>query len=118
MADLVSRFATRLAYGARQLPRVAWYIGHGMVMRELSAAARRRTGASAAPRRQTGAPGPDRARLYADMATLFRQDLANVEAGIYPMPADHDGSLPMLLARSRLFLTDLPVIHRRRERRN
>jgi len=64
MANLVSRFTTRLAYGARQLPRVAWYIGHGMVMRELSAAARRRAGATtaaagAAPRRQTGAPGPD-----------------------------------------------------------
>jgi ubiquinone/menaquinone biosynthesis C-methylase UbiE len=118
MADLVSSFATRLAYGARQLPRVAWYIGHGMVMRELSAAARRRAGEAAAPRPQTGAPGPDRVRLYADMATLFRQDLANVEAGIYPMPADHDGSLPMLLARSRLFFADLPVIHRRRERRD
>jgi ubiquinone/menaquinone biosynthesis C-methylase UbiE len=123
MANLVSRFTTRLAYGARQLPRVAWYIGHGMVMRELSAAARRRAGAttaaaSAAPRRQTGAPGPDRTRLYADMATLFRRDLANVEAGIYPMPADHDGTLPMLLERSRLFFTDLPVVHRRRERRD
>jgi hypothetical protein len=29
----------------------------------------------------------------ADMAALLRQDLANVEAGIYPVPADHDGSL-------------------------
>ena len=40
MADPVSQFATRIAYGARQLPRVAWYIGHGMVMRRLSQAAR------------------------------------------------------------------------------
>jgi ubiquinone/menaquinone biosynthesis C-methylase UbiE len=121
MADPVSRFTTRLAYGARQLPRLAWYIGHGMVMRELSAAARRRPGAtapSAAPRPPARASGPDRARLYADMATLFRQDLANVEASLYPMPADHDGSLPMLLERSRLFFADLPVVHRRRERRD
>src|SRR5258708_33647740 len=49
------------------------------------------------------------------MATLFVQDLANVEAGIYPLPTDHDGSLPMLLHRSRLFFKDLPEIHRRRE---
>ena len=27
------------------------------------------------------------------MTKLFLQDLANVEAAIYPVPADHDGSL-------------------------
>jgi hypothetical protein len=31
------------------------------------------------------------------------------------MPMDHDGSLPTLLRRSRLFFEDLPHIHRRRE---
>jgi hypothetical protein len=61
---------------------------------------------------------PDRRRLYADMAVLFRQDLANVEAGIYPLPVDHDGTLPDLLARSRLFFEDLPTIHRRRQNRD
>ena len=49
------------------------------------------------------------------MAKLFQQDLANVEAGIYPLPADHDGSLFKLLRRSRLFFEDLPDVHRRRE---
>jgi ubiquinone/menaquinone biosynthesis C-methylase UbiE len=49
------------------------------------------------------------------MAALFRRDLANVEAGIYPVPEDHDGALPILLNRSRLFFEDLPEIHRRRE---
>jgi hypothetical protein len=49
------------------------------------------------------------------MAILLQQDLANVEAGIYPLPADHDGSLMTLLHRSRLFFDDLPEIHRRRE---
>src|SRR6266478_8824062 len=118
MADPVSQFATRIAYGARQLPRVAWYVGHGMVMRRLSQAARERAGASTRPRAHTPAPVPDRRRLYADMAVLFRQDLANVEAGIYPLPVDHDGTLPDLLARSRLFFEDLPTIHRRRENRD
>ena len=49
------------------------------------------------------------------MVSLFQQDLANVEAGIYPLPADHEGSLVTLLKRSRLFFEDLPDIHRRRE---
>src|SRR5205807_672867 len=31
------------------------------------------------------------------------------------LPADHDGSLKMLLHRSRLFFEDLPAVHRRRE---
>jgi ubiquinone/menaquinone biosynthesis C-methylase UbiE len=115
MATPASRLATRVAYGARQLPRIAWYLGHGMVMRRLSAEARRRAGGSVRPKAQTNAPVPGRERLYADMAALFQQDLANVERGIYPVPADHDGSLPMLIERSRLFFADLPDVHRRRE---
>jgi ubiquinone/menaquinone biosynthesis C-methylase UbiE len=31
---------TRAAYGVRQLPRVAWYIGHSLVLRELADTAR------------------------------------------------------------------------------
>src|ERR1700719_1437272 len=64
---------------------------------------------------QSSRPAPNQGRIYADMLALLRQDLANVEAGIYPLPADHDGSLAMLLNRSRLFFEDLPEIHRRRE---
>src|SRR5262249_33693932 len=93
MVSQVSRFATRLAYGANQLPRVAWYVGHGLIMRRLSAMARQQSVESTRPRLSTHAPVPDRQRLYADMAALFLQDLANVEAGIYPLPSDHDGSL-------------------------
>jgi ubiquinone/menaquinone biosynthesis C-methylase UbiE len=115
MAEPVPRLATRIAYGARQLPRLAWYVGHGELMRRLSAAARRREGAGTRPRGHTEAPVPDRRRMYADMARLFAQDLANVEAGIYPLPADHDGSWQTLLKRSRLFFEDLPEVHRRRE---
>ncbi|HEV3395355.1 MAG TPA: class I SAM-dependent methyltransferase [Xanthobacteraceae bacterium] len=114
MADPASRLATRVAYGASQLPRVAWYVGHNAIMRRLSGLARS-SGTSTRPRATTDAPVPGRRRLYADMATLFQQDLANVEAGIYPLPADHDGSLPALINRSRLFFADLPEIYRRRE---
>jgi ubiquinone/menaquinone biosynthesis C-methylase UbiE len=67
-------------------------------------------------RRQTNVHVPDRRQIYADMAVLLRQDLANIEAGLYPLPADRDGSLSTLLRRSRLFFEDLPEIYRRRER--
>ncbi|HTK96151.1 MAG TPA: class I SAM-dependent methyltransferase, partial [Terriglobales bacterium] len=118
MTDPVARFATRIAYGATQLPRVAWYMGHGLVMRRLSAAVRRRGDRTERLPARTDAPVPGRRRLYADMAALFRQDLANVEAGIYPLPAEHDGSWPLLLNRSRLFFEDLPDVHRRRANRD
>jgi ubiquinone/menaquinone biosynthesis C-methylase UbiE len=115
MSNPLSRLSTRVAYGASQLPRVAWYVGHSLALRRLAEATRRRDGQKARPRAQAAAPVPDRSRLYSDMAKLFMKDLANVEAGIYPLPADHDGSLLTLLDRSRLFFEDLPEIHRRRE---
>jgi ubiquinone/menaquinone biosynthesis C-methylase UbiE len=114
MSNPFSRLATRAAYGASQLPRVAWYVGHSLAVRRLLEEARRQEKQSK-PRALANAPLPDRRRLYADMAFLLQQDLANVEAGIYPLPADHDGSIWTLLRRSRLFFEDLPEIHRRRE---
>src|SRR6266480_4795691 len=116
MSNPLSRLATRVAYGASQLPRIAWYIGHSLALRRLSEEVRRRDSKKAQPRAHTNLPVPDRRRLYADMAILLQQDLANIEAGLYPLPADHDGSLMTLLYRSRLFFEDLPEIHRRRER--
>ena len=115
MASQISRFATRIAYGATQLPRVAWYVGQGEIMRRLSDQARQRSGDTGRPKPHTDRFVPDRRRLFADVAKLFQQDLANVEAGIYPLPADHDGSWLKLLHRSRLFFEDLPDVHRRRE---
>jgi ubiquinone/menaquinone biosynthesis C-methylase UbiE len=117
MSNPLFRLATRVAYSASQLPRIAWYVGHSIVVHRLSEATRRRDSKKARPRAFTTAPVPDRRRLYKDMAILLQQDLANVEAGIYPLPADHDGSLLTLLHRSRLFFEDLPEIHRRRESR-
>lgn len=114
MSTPLSRFATRAAYAATQVPRVAWYVGHGFAMRYLSDEARKREGERARPRARTDAPVPERARLYRDMAALFARDLANVEAGLYPLPADRDGSPLALLQRSRLFFEDLPAIHKRR----
>jgi hypothetical protein len=106
MNNPVSLFTTRIAYGASQLPRIAWYVGHRVLMQRLSEEVHR-LAESTRPRVHTDAPVPDRWRLYADMATLFLQDVTNVEAGIYPLPMDHDGSLPKLLDRSCLFFEDL-----------
>ena len=112
MSNLFSRIAMRVAYGVSQLPRVAWYVGHSLAVRRLADAARQRDGGVARERAHTNAPVPDRRRLYADMAVLLWQDLANVEAGLYPLPADHDGSLLTLIHRSQLFFEDLPEVYR------
>lgn len=111
----LSRLTTRAVYGARQLPRIAWYVGHGLAMRRLAKRARETEGETVRPRPQTDAPVPDAKRLYADLTALWRRDLANVEAGLYPVPADHDGSWRTLLERSLLFFQDLPAVHARRE---
>jgi ubiquinone/menaquinone biosynthesis C-methylase UbiE len=115
MDSPLTRFATRAAYHARQLPRFAWYAAHAAAVSRLAEEAREKEGESKRPRAPTTALMPDRNRLYEDMAALFRQDLANVEAGLYPLPADHDGPLLTRLRRSSLFFEDLPSIHRRRE---
>jgi ubiquinone/menaquinone biosynthesis C-methylase UbiE len=114
MNHRLSRLATRAAYASRQLPRMAWYAGHLYVMHRLAEQLRQQEG-------ETARPNPRSAqyieqRLNADRAALLEQDLANVEAGIYPLPADHDGSLLALFDRSRLFFRDLPGIYERRKR--
>ena len=121
MSDPLTRVTTRIAYVATQLPRLAWYAGHGYVMRQLAAQARRqsrepRRDGATTPARSVNVPVPDQRRIYADLGDLLAQDLANIEAGLYPLPADHDGSLMTRLRRSRLFFEDLPEVHRRRER--
>ncbi len=124
MSDPLTLMATRVAYAATQLPRVAWYAGHYYVMRRLAAQARERERkdaperAGAPPPQPANAAVPDQWRIYRDLADLLAKDLANVEAGLYPLPADHDGTLLTRLRRSRLFFEDLPVVHRRRERRD
>jgi len=117
MPTQLARAITRATYGARQLPRVAWYLGHSLVLREIAQAVRKREPRSTENRARTDAPVPSRERIYADMAKLFFQDLANVEAGVYPNPADNDGSVSDMVHRTRLFFDDLPSIHRRRKSR-
>lgn len=114
MSHPLSRLATRVAYASRQFPRLAWYAGHLYVMRQFAEQLRQQEGKAARPK-----PRSDQRiqqRLDTDLGALLDQDLANVEAGIYPLPADHDGSLLTLFDRSRLFFRDLPDIYERRKR--
>jgi hypothetical protein len=111
MASPVSQIATASLW-CKAVAACCLVFRASMVMRRLSTRRANAPGSRAPePHRCTV---PERGRLYADMARLFRQDLANVEAGIYPLPAT-DGSLPILIERSRLFFEDLPEVHRRRE---
>ena len=93
---------------------------HGLVYRaflrhaRLAAQARQQESASARPKRQSD-PRIEQ-RMNADLVALLKQDLTNVEAGIYPLHADHDGSLLTLLDRSLLFFRDLPDVDARRKR--
>ena len=114
MKEPLAYLALPLAYASRQLPRIAWYAGHFYLVRRLAQQARQHDGEPVHSKSRSD-PRINR-RLNADMAALFDQDLANVETGIYPMPADHDGSLLTLLDRSRMFFQDLPAVHHRRER--
>jgi ubiquinone/menaquinone biosynthesis C-methylase UbiE len=112
MSHPIARLATRVAYASRQLPRMAWYAGHLTIMRRLAEQMQERPSTRRRPRSN---PRLEQ-RLNDDMMALFAQDLENIEAGTYPLPADHDGSLLTLLDRSRLFFRDLPAIHNRRKR--
>src|SRR5262245_53034335 len=114
MSHPLARLATRVVYASRQLPRMAWYAGHLTIMRALAEQVHQKDGRSA--RRKPRSNPRLEQRLNDDMMALFAQELENVEAGIYPLPADHDGSLLTLLDRSRLFFRDLPDIHNRRSR--
>ena len=73
--------ALRLAYAASQLPRIGWYMGQGFLMQRLADATRRQDHEFDGQRRERRVNVPDRRQIYADMAALLRQDLANIEAG-------------------------------------
>ena len=103
----------KLVYTARQSARVAWYMGHYFASQSYH---RRPTVTKNPPPARSRGPGRD--RMLADMARLFERDLANAEAGHYPLPRDHDGAFGEILAASRRYFADLPsTIERKAGRR-
>lgn len=108
------RWTGRLEFAARQGARIAWYTGHGAAMRRIL----KRIDAVNPGRRPRIAPPskpvPNMRQLLADVASLLLHDLANAEAGYYPIPVDEDGGISSLLAQSRAFFQEVPEIARRR----
>jgi ubiquinone/menaquinone biosynthesis C-methylase UbiE len=100
----------RIRYAATQGARVAWYMGHYYAAQPFYRAAKAGDERPAKPTR----PTPGRDRMLADLAELFRRDLANVERGLYPHPDDAAANPLRLLRRSRKFFADLPEAARRR----
>ncbi|SEP68798.1 Ubiquinone/menaquinone biosynthesis C-methylase UbiE [Faunimonas pinastri] len=115
MADTnFERWATRLSFAARQGSRVAWYAGQGVAMRRMVRRIDKEAPDQRPKIRPPTTPVPNLQRLLRDVAALMKRDLANVEAGLYPMPQDEEGGLAGLLARSRAFFRDVPEVARRR----
>ncbi len=110
----IERLALRARFGAEQAARVGWYAAN-------NAAAVRRARELAKdlpplPRPTISAPAgvPERSKLLPHVRRLLEDDLANVEAGLYPMPEDEGFQLPELLRRRALYMKDLPEVVRRR----
>lgn len=106
--------ALRTAFGVGQGARVAWYMGQGMAMRQLRRLAQSENSAEPGSKAQAGS-GPGREKMLADVRALFLKDLANIENGIYPIPAGEDGSIAARLDAMTRFFADLPNVHFRRQ---
>ena len=109
--DRAALAAGRARYAAAQGLRSAWY---GAQMR----AARGRTGGFSRPGEADFSPKhgkPDMSVLRRAYFELFRQDRANVEAGLYPAPRDVSLTrLPHALKSARAFQADVAEVERRR----
>jgi ubiquinone/menaquinone biosynthesis C-methylase UbiE len=113
--NALDRWRTRVGYAFRQSGRVAWYAGHGAVMRRMVDRLEARDPGRKRPIVRPKGPVPSMRRLLGDVAQLLSRDLSNAERGHYPVPEDDDGALPKLLARSRAFFRDVPEVLKRRK---
>ncbi|WP_417767490.1 class I SAM-dependent methyltransferase [Stappia sp.] len=115
-------WARRARYVARQGSRVVWFAAHGEVAQAISRRvvrkARLERGGEAvstqAPKPARKTSTPDLRRLFSQIAALFARDLANIEAGHYPVPEGEFGPPRAFLDLSRSFLADVPKVARRR----
>ncbi|NRG19711.1 class I SAM-dependent methyltransferase [Rhizobiales bacterium] len=103
----------RTRFVARQGARVAWFAAHGEALRRLQKRIRQEQ-PSPPPNITPSKPVPSQRELIGHIIELFRRDLANVEAGIYPLPRGEFGSPAEFLALSRKFFQDAPKVARRR----
>ncbi len=106
---MVALSLSRLAYSAQAYARVAWYAGHHIL-------ARRMGGPTAFEHHDVKLLNkwPKRDQILRAMNDLFRQDWANIDAGVYAAPAVLDRGALQRLMRSADFLRDVPEVARRR----
>ena len=89
------RVATCVAYGASQLPRIAWYVGHGLAVRRLFEVAQQRDGQKAQPSAHTNLPVPDDGmRVLLDFVRLDRDCGQRKAASHAPISSDRHIDLP------------------------
>ncbi|UOM33327.1 class I SAM-dependent methyltransferase [Acuticoccus sp. I52.16.1] len=110
----VERFALRARFGLAQAARVGWYASQNAAGVRVGREAGRDLPPPPKPVIEAPAGIPDRATLLRHVRKLLVRDLANVEAGLYPMPTDEPDGLRGLLARRDMYLRDIPSIVRRR----
>jgi ubiquinone/menaquinone biosynthesis C-methylase UbiE len=99
----------RLAYTAAQTARVAFYGAHYLAARVIARDAFSALG-------DLKGKMPSLRSLLAAMQDLFRQDWANVEKGLYPMPVDLARDVARAMASLR-FWADIPEVTRRQKSR-
>src|SRR2546421_1093320 len=100
--------AEKLTYAAAQVARVAFYGAHYLVARLVA----RDAFAKIDIERHSF---PSLVATLKGMRLLFEKDLANVEAGLYPLPLD----IPREVRRARAsldYLADIPRVAARRRR--
>lgn len=97
-------------YAARQAARLAWYGGAYAMARRMQGPLR---DASGEPLRAS-TPMPSQQALLADIASLFRRDIANAARGLYPVPNDWFAPLSREVALMRRFMADVPKVAERR----
>lgn len=106
------RLMRQTRYTFHQGSRLALYTLHGQVMRRMTRRVAKDLPPVAPP--VPSGPVPDQRRMLADIVKLFTYDLANVEAGHYPLPNDGRMSARELMRTSQAFFKDVPEVARRR----
>lgn len=110
----VERLALRTRFSIAQAARVGWYASQRAAGTRLANRTARDLPKLPAPTITAPAGLPTRAELLARVRELLARDLANVEAGLYPLPVDEPDGLGGLLERAMLYLRDVPEVVRRR----
>ena len=106
--------ALRAQFAVRQAARIGWYTAQNLAGVRLARQVAETLPKVDAPVIEAPAGIPERPELLRHVRKLMQADLANVEAGFYPMPDDEDGGLPGMVARRRRYLSDVPKVMRRR----